>query len=241
MAALAIPSGVLTGSHLLPVASLASKRKLFNNPSLATLAGVVLNIYGELVLRTSRIRVQAHPEVDRLVHDQRVAVIYALWHRHVFFVPLLRRYERRPLAALLSLHRDAQIVGVAARLRGITLVSGSSTRGGARAYRQLLAWLASPASACITPDGPKGPAGTIKPGVIRLAEQSACLVVPVAFTASRMLRINSWDRTIVPLPFGCHRLILGAPLDLASPLDGPPKADRLRQALDGLVACQGRA
>ncbi|QVL52727.1 MAG: DUF374 domain-containing protein [Cyanobium sp. M30B3] len=212
------------------------KRKLFNNPLLASLAGVVLNLYGELVLRTSRIRVQVHPEVDRLVREQRVAVIYALWHRHVFFVPLLRRYERRPVAALLSLHRDAQIVGVAARLRGITLVSGSSSRGGARAYRQLLTWLASPASACITPDGPKGPAGTIKPGVIRLAEQSACRVVPVAFMASRMRRLRSWDRTIVPLPFGCHRLILGAPLDLAGPAGCAAKAERLRQALDGLAA-----
>lgn len=216
------------------------KRKLFNNPLLASLAGAVLNLYGELVLRTSRIRVESHPEVDRLVRERHVAVIYALWHRHVFFVPLLRRYERRPVAALLSLHRDAQIVGVAARLRGITLVSGSSTRGGARAYRQLLAWLASPASACITPDGPKGPAGTIKPGVIRLAEQSNCMVVPVAFMASRMRRLRSWDRTIVPLPFGCHRLILGAPLDLAEPAVGSAaKADRLRQALDGLAAPQG--
>lgn len=220
---------------------MARKRKLFNNPLLANLAGVALNIYGELVLCTSRIRVQAHPEVESLVRNRRHAVIYALWHRHVFFVPLLRRYERRPLAALLSLHRDAQIVGVAARLRGITLVSGSSTRGGARAYRQLLVWLASPASACITPDGPKGPPGTIKPGVIRLAEQSACLVVPVAFTASRMLRIKSWDRTIVPLPFGCHRLIIGAPLDMASSVDCPSKAERLRQALDGLVASHGCA
>jgi lysophospholipid acyltransferase (LPLAT)-like uncharacterized protein len=219
---------------------LVRKRKLFNNPLLASLAGVVLNLYGELVLRTSRIRVESHPDVDRLVRERHVAVIYALWHRHVFFVPLLRRYERRPVAALLSLHRDAQIVGVAARLRGITLVSGSSTRGGARAYRQLLAWLASPASACITPDGPKGPAGTIKPGVIRLAEQSSCMVVPVAFIASRMRRLRSWDRTIVPLPFGCHRLILGAPLDLAGPAAGSAaKADRLRQALDGLADSKG--
>lgn len=214
------------------------KRKLFNNPLLATLAGVVLNLYGELVLSTSRILVEAHPEVDRLVREQGVAVIYSLWHRHVFFVPLLRRYERRPVAALLSLHRDAQIVGVAARMRGITLVSGSSTRGGARAYRQLLAWLASPASACITPDGPKGPAGTIKPGVIRLAERSHCMVVPVAFLASRMRRLRSWDCTIVPLPFGCHRLILGAPLDLAAPAGTAEKADRLRRALDGLIAPQ---
>jgi lysophospholipid acyltransferase (LPLAT)-like uncharacterized protein len=55
-----------------------------------------------------------------------------------------------------------------------------------------------------------------------------------------MRRLRSWDRTIVPLPFGCHRLILGAPLDLAGPAAGSAaKADRLRQALDGLADSKG--
>jgi len=215
---------------------LARKRAVFNNPVLSTLAGLLLNGYGELVLRTSRIRVQAHPSVDRLVHEQGVAVIYALWHCHVFFVPLLRRYGRRPLAVLLSLHRDAQIVGVAARLRGVTLVRGSSSRGGAQAYRQLLGWLASSRSVCLTPDGPKGPPRAIKQGIIRLAEQSGCVVVPVAFTASAKLRLNSWDRTIVPLPFGRHRVVLGEPIDLATLADGSQRAASLKRALDQLGA-----
>lgn len=117
------------------------KRQLLNNPFLATLTGILLNCYGELVRRTSRIRIQADPEVDRLLHEANAPIIYAIWHCHVFFLPLVRIYARKPISVLLSSHRDAQIVGVAARMRGLELVEGSSTRGGTRAYRQLLALL----------------------------------------------------------------------------------------------------
>lgn len=199
---------------------MAQKRTLLNNPALATLAGVLLNGYGELVVRTSRIWVQVDPGVDALVHEQGVPVIYALWHCHVFFVPLLRRYGRRPLAVLLSSHRDARIVGVAARLRRVQLVEGSSTRGGMKAYRQLLRLLQQRQAVCLTPDGPKGPAQRVKSGVIQLARQSGCAVVPVSMACSRQHRLRSWDRSALPLPFGHHVLCLAAPLyfDTASEL-----------------------
>jgi len=190
----------------------AKKRTLLNHPLLAAAAGVVLNAYGEVVLRTSRMRVLADPGVDALVHGQGVPVIYALWHCHVFCVPLLRRYGRRPLAVLLSSHRDARIVGVAARLRGVELVQGSSTRGGMAAYRQLLRCLQRRQAVCITPDGPRGPAQQVKGGVIQLARQSGCAVVPVTWAGSRQRRLRSWDRSVLPLPFGHHVMQLGAPL-----------------------------
>ena len=159
---------------------MAQKRTLLNNRSLTWLVGSLLNAYGQLFLITSRLRIEADPEVERLVREQRVPVIYALWHSHVFFVPLFRTYERRAVSVLLSAHRDAQIVGVAARLRGIRLVFGSSTRGGAKAYLQLLSVLQGGQSVVMTPDGPKGPAEQVKSGVIHLAQQTGCAVVPVA-------------------------------------------------------------
>ncbi len=203
---------------------------------MAGVVGYFLNAYFELVVRTSQLRVEVDPAVDQLVHIQGVAVIYALWHRHLFFLPLLRRYGRRPLAVLLSLHRDAQMAGVAARLRGFALVSGSSTRGGTSAYRQLLQCLRGETSVCITPDGPKGPPGMIKPGIIHLAERAGAFVVPVAFCSSSMVRLKSWDKTIVPLPFGKHLFIIGAPINLATSAALLPKTDALKLALDALTA-----
>lgn len=173
-------------------------------------------------MRTSRVRIKADHRVDTLL-SQGVPVIYALWHCHVFFMPLLRRYGRQPLAVLLSSHRDARIVGVAARLRGVDLVRGSSTRGGTHAYRQLLQRLSQGQSVCLTPDGPKGPPQQVKRGVIRLAVTSGCAVVPVAFATSRQRRLRSWDRSVLPLPFSYVLLVLGAPLQI------DPAADPFEQ------------
>jgi lysophospholipid acyltransferase (LPLAT)-like uncharacterized protein len=194
------------------ITGLAKKRTLLNNRFLATVAGVLLNAYGEVFRLTSRISIQAHPEVDRLVKEQGVAVIYALWHRHAFFVPLLRYHGRRRVAVLLSTHRDAQIVAVAVRLRGFDVVAGSSTRGGVKAYRDLRRLLEQRQSVCITPDGPKGPPEQVKSGVIHLAQQSRCAIVPVSVFCSRGYRLRSWDRSVLPLPFARVVLQLGEPL-----------------------------
>ncbi|SBO43718.1 lysophospholipid acyltransferase family protein [Cyanobium sp. NIES-981] len=195
------------------------KRTLLNHEALAWLAGALLNAYGQLILLTSRIAVQRDPATTRLVLEQGGPVIYALWHCHVFFMPMLRLSSGRPVAVLLSAHRDAQIVGVAARMRGVQLVAGSSTRGGVRAYLQLIQMLRAGRSVCITPDGPRGPAHRVKPGVVHLARQSGCAVVPMGLAVTRQRRLRSWDRTLLPLPFCRVVLTLGPPLWL------PPAQD----------------
>ena len=209
---------------------------MLNNRALVWLVGSLLNAYGQLFLITSRLRIEADPEVERLVREQRVPVIYALWHSHVFFVPLFRTFERRPVSVLLSAHRDAQIVGVAARLRGIRLVFGSSTRGGAKAYLQLLTVLQSGESVVMTPDGPKGPAERVKSGVIRLAQQSGCAIVPVALASSRLHRLKSWDRSLLPLPFSKAVFELGAPLYCPDEALLEPLQQQLEDAIQTTVA-----
>ncbi|MFQ6539351.1 MULTISPECIES: lysophospholipid acyltransferase family protein [Aphanothece] len=216
------------------------KRTLLNNDGLAWLAGALLNAYGQLVLLTSRVRVVVDPATDRLLREQGRPVIYALWHCHVFFMPLLRIHGGRPVSVLLSAHRDAQIVGVAARMRGVDLVAGSSTRGGVGAYLRLFQLLREGRSVCITPDGPRGPARRAKPGIVHLAQQSGCAVVPVGLAVSRRRLLRSWDRTLLPLPFCRAVLALGAPLRLEAepepgggatqPLNG--QAGRLEAALE---------
>ncbi|MGL6133822.1 MAG: lysophospholipid acyltransferase family protein [Prochlorococcaceae cyanobacterium] len=214
------------------------KRNLLHNPFLAWLAGALLYAYGQLVLLTSRTRVWVNPQAEDLVLHRQTPVIYALWHCNVLFMPLLRLHARRPVAVLLSSHRDARIVGVAARMRGLELVEGSSTRGGAVAYRQLLRRLRSGQSVCITPDGPRGPAGQVKAGVLHLARQSGCAVVPVGLALTRRRRLRSWDRSVLPLPFGRAVLALGRPLYLV-----PGQATALAEALEatGCKAAQALA
>jgi lysophospholipid acyltransferase (LPLAT)-like uncharacterized protein len=92
------------------------------------------------------------------------------------------------------------------------VVSGSSTRGGLKAYRLLRRLLEQRQLVCITPDGPKGPAEQVKSGVIHLAQQSGCAIVPVSVFCSRVHRLRSWDRSVLPLPFSRVVLQLGEPL-----------------------------
>ncbi len=216
------------------------KRNLLNNDWLAWLAGALLNAYGQLVLLTCRIRVCVDPATEALL-GQRQPVIFALWHCHVFFMPLLRVHTRQPVAVLLSAHRDARIVGVAARMRGVELVAGSSTRGGARAFLKLLQLLRAGRHVCITPDGPKGPARRVKPGVVHLAQRSGCAVVPMGLALTCRRQLRSWDRSVLPLPFGRVVITLGEPLwVLPSETVMEQAGEALGQALEASCAWAGR-
>jgi lysophospholipid acyltransferase (LPLAT)-like uncharacterized protein len=51
-------------------------------------------------------------------------------------------------------------------------------------------------------DGPRGPRGEIKPGLILLAQRSGAALIPIVYSVSRKWVAKSWDRMVVPLPFG---------------------------------------
>jgi len=50
-------------------------------------------------------------------------------------------------------------------------------------------------------DGPKGPALIAKPGAEWLANKTKVPLAKVEVKYSRAFRLNSWDKTFIPLPF----------------------------------------
>jgi len=50
-------------------------------------------------------------------------------------------------------------------------------------------------------DGPRGPRGVVKPGLIALAKQSGVPIVPFYLSINRAWVLRSWDRCLVPKPF----------------------------------------
>ncbi len=124
------------------------------------------------------------------------------------------------------------------------MVRGSATRGGARALRELIGALRGGRNVAITPDGPKGPRGQVKSGVVELARLSGMPILPVAFAArrARVLR-RSWDRFSVPVPGSPATYVWGEPIRVPADTDreGLAKyrqviADRL-DALTAEAAC----
>src|SRR4029450_1092920 len=124
---------------------------------------------------------------------------------------LRRFFSNRHGAALISASRDVDLLADAITRFGFDVVRGSSSRLGASAIFQLTDVLASGGDVVITPDGPRGPAYELGPGIILLAQKTGAAVVPVNMEYSSCWRIKSWDRFIVPRPFAKARVIIGVP------------------------------
>ena len=111
--------------------------------------------------------------------------------------------------ALISLSPDGQFIARAVALQGFPAVRGSSAnkdkadraKGGAQALRDGLRQLKVGALA-ITPDGPRGPARQMAEGLPVLAKMSKAPVLLIGLSCKPAIRLNSWDRALLPLPFG---------------------------------------
>ncbi len=139
--------------------------------------------------------------------------IGALWHNRLLIFPfVLRRFlPNRHGAALISASRDGDLLADAIHRFGYDVVRGSSSRLGASAILQLTEVLASGRDVVITPDGPRGPAYELGPGIIFLAQKSGAAVLPMNLEFSHCWRLGSWDRFIVPRPFSKVRVLVGQP------------------------------
>jgi lysophospholipid acyltransferase (LPLAT)-like uncharacterized protein len=145
-------------------------------------------------------------------------VIYAVWHGRILLLPLL--YGWRRARVLASRSRDGELVTRFVRRFGLEEVRGSSSRGGAEALRLLARSLKQGRDVVVVPDGPKGPAETVKPGIVALARLSGAAIVPLSLGASSEWRLGSWDRFRIPRPFARCVARFGDPISV------PRLADR---------------
>ena len=128
-----------------------------------------------------------------------------------------------------SRSRDGSLVAATLRALGYTdPARGSSSRGGSAALLGLLRQLESGTTVAVLVDGPRGPAGVAKPGIAALARHSAAPIQPVALAARPALRLRSWDRSLVPLPFARVVCAYGEPL-------APPGEDANKEREDAIA------
>jgi len=124
--------------------------------------------------------------------------LYIFWHENLLMPAY--HYGRPEISVLISNHSDGEIIAQACKYLGFSLVRGSSTRGGIEAIRNMVK-LSKDGHIVITPDGPKGPRGVIKPGIIYLAAKSGLPIIPTGFAYGSVKRANSWDKFAIPIPF----------------------------------------
>lgn len=158
--------------------------------------------------------------------------IYAFWHARLMMMPYARGRAWHGYM-LISEHRDGGLIADAMHLLGVKTVRGSSTRGGARALRAMIRSAREQgASLGITPDGPRGPAEKVKPGVVVLAKRTGLPVIPVCYATSRHWRARSWDRFYVPRPFSRGVIVYGRPVWIDSHEPISEAMERVQLAMD---------
>ena len=145
--------------------------------------------------------------------------IFCQWHESgplsfQGWTPRLPAYlRRRPHAWLQHPAWYTKPLAVFLRLIGVQrFILGSTGHDGRRAADELVIYLKDGYSTLIAPDGPNGPARTLKKGVLHIALQSGVPIVPMHISATKCLRSNSWDRKMQPLPFSTINVVVGAPI-----------------------------
>lgn len=210
-------------------------RRLTRHPAFQAAAARLLGAYLAFVYRTTRWRVVGMPHVQaaRAAHGN---VVAAFWHENLPLMPeLLRRAgEGAPAHVLVSRHRDGRFVGAVVERFGIAMVHASSSRGGAAGLLALLRLTRSGALVVITPDGPRGPRRSAAPGVAQIAAMTGLPVLPCAGRISHGIGLRSWDRMVVPLPFGHGVLAMGPAVPVGRE-EGREALPRIAAALD--AAC----
>jgi len=141
-------------------------------------------------------------------------LIYAVWHGRILMIPWLTARMRRTrgaraLRVLASRSRDGEMVARWATRFGLSVVRGSSSRGGAAALRALAASVRAGEDVAVVPDGPRGPRERLQAGLVVLAAATGAPIVPLAFAARPARRLASWDRFLVPLPFARAAVVFG--------------------------------
>ena len=217
-------------------------KRLLRHKAVLGLFAAVLGHYLAFALRTTRWRLHGAEHVAP--HLQGQTVIAAFWHERLPLMPALWNLARRggdpTMHVLVSRHRDGRFIGSLLGRFGLDFVHGSSARhgqdrGGAAGLRQMLDYLAAGDQVAITPDGPRGPRRVAASGVAQLAALSGVAVLPCSAQTTRRYVLRSWDRMVLPLPFGRGAIVCLAPI--AVPRDGadaalPAIAAALTEAAD---------
>jgi lysophospholipid acyltransferase (LPLAT)-like uncharacterized protein len=129
-------------------------------------------------------------------------VLLCTWHQQFFSaVRPFKKYTTFNPSIMISQSKDGEIVAKIALRSGWNVVRGSSSKGGMEALKKMITNLRENKLAAHIVDGPNGPSGIVKPGVIRLAHATNAVIVPFSVSADKAWYFNSWDKFLLPKPF----------------------------------------
>jgi lysophospholipid acyltransferase (LPLAT)-like uncharacterized protein len=170
-------------------------KRLLNLPIFPYIGLVVIKI----ISWTYKIRVM-NLDIEKDILKRGHIPIYASWHQR-FFPGIVFFATRKPISIMISQSRDGELISKIVNVLGWHPVRGSSSKGGGQALRDIKKLVRKGYKIAHIVDGPRGPLGDVKPGLLVIAQASGMPIVPTITSAEKKWVFNSWDRFMVPKPF----------------------------------------
>ncbi len=142
--------------------------------------------------------------------------IAALWHRHILMNAFaFKKFKKEDsFKAIISTHSDGESISKTLEFLGVSNVRGSSSKGGAKALIGAIKELKLGTNIAITPDGPRGPIYSVADGIVAISQKTKAKIIVFSYKPTKYWQLNSWDKFIIPKPFGIIDFYVGEPFDV---------------------------
>ncbi len=158
---------------------------------------------------TLRLRVVNETQWQNLLGQNRPVFLCA-WHQQFFSaIRHFMAYSKFNPGIMISKSKDGQLIAGVANKTGWHTVRGSSSRGGKDAMEAMILYIKKYGLGVHILDGPTGPIGKVKPGIIKMAQKTNAYVVPFYVEPDSAWFFNSWDKFMLPKPFSKVTLTFG--------------------------------
>jgi lysophospholipid acyltransferase (LPLAT)-like uncharacterized protein len=183
-------------------------------------AAALFAAYTRLTLASLR-WTHVNDDIPKAVWAKGGPAILCLWHQGIpLSAPTWPAAKgAQELQVLISQSKDGEFIAQVMQRLGFGSIRGSSkkksdlakNKNGEQAFRDMVRCLQAGKAVAVTPDGPRGPALEMQKGVAALARVTGAPVLMVGLAAAPCSRLGTWDRTIVPAPFGRAAMVWGGP------------------------------
>lgn len=156
-------------------------------------------IYIYILHLTCRITINLPAPSRKLIAGPN-ALLIAVWHGRMLLMPSIMKRLKKS-TAVVSEHKDGEIVRQVIEYFGHRAIRGSSKKGAVSAMRHILNAIEKHENIVITPDGPRGPALEVKGAIQLLAAKYNIPIVGFCYHAQHGYQAKSWDNFFIPWPF----------------------------------------
>ena len=182
---------------------------------------IIISFFGkwlvQLLFYLNKVVINGEEHLLSMINSHK-PIMVCVWHGRLLFPSWYIRLKTTNLHAIASRHTDAEIMARILNNWGYGLIRGSTRKGGKAVVQKMETVFKSAGVVAVTNDGPKGPPRIAKAGSTGLALKCNVQIITITGSATKYWQIKSWDRFMLPKPFGKIQLIVSPPLNITEEL-----------------------